>query len=71
MSDIRDEMNNRLLLDAGIGHSMRVLDICCGTVDVSILLAGLDGGMSEVVGMIRMHWSSVKVKNVILAIDFI
>jgi ubiquinone/menaquinone biosynthesis C-methylase UbiE len=41
-------------MDAGIGHSMRVLDICCGTVDVSILLAGLDGGMSEVVGMIRM-----------------
>lgn len=51
MSDIRDEMTNRLLLDAGISHSMRVLDIGCGTGDVSILLAGLVGGMGEVVGI--------------------
>jgi ubiquinone/menaquinone biosynthesis C-methylase UbiE len=51
LSDIRDEMVKRLLLDAGIRCSMRVLDIGCGTGDVSILLAGLVGDMGEVVGI--------------------
>ena len=43
----------RLFRDAGIGPGMRVLDVGCGTGDVSVLLADLVGPFGEVVGVDR------------------
>ncbi len=47
------EMTERLLLDAGIGPGMRVLDVGCGRGDVSLLAADLVGAQGEVVGIDR------------------
>ena len=43
----------RLLWDAGIGPGMRVLDVGCGTGEVSVLLADLIGPSGEVVAIDR------------------
>lgn len=47
------EMTERLLVDAGVVHGMRVLDVGCGRGDVSILLARLVGERGEVLGVDR------------------
>jgi cyclopropane fatty-acyl-phospholipid synthase-like methyltransferase len=40
-----------LLLEAGVGPGMRVLDVGCGAGDVSLLAAELVGPSGEVVGL--------------------
>ena len=47
------EMTERLLIDAGIGPGMRVLDVGCGRGDVALLAAKLVGQEGEVVGIDR------------------
>ena len=44
-------MTERLLVDAGVGPGMRVLDVGCGNGNVSILLAKLVGETGEVAGI--------------------
>jgi SAM-dependent methyltransferase len=53
MVDERDAMTRRLLVDAGIAGGMRVLDIGCGSGDVSFMLAQLVGEAGLVVGVDR------------------
>ena len=43
MADLRDEMTERLLADAGITAGMRVFDVGCGTGNVSLMLANFVG----------------------------
>ncbi len=52
-NDVRDERTERLLIDAGIGAGMRVLDVGCGRGDVSFLLARLVGERGRIVGVDR------------------
>lgn len=47
------DKTERLLLDAGIGPGMRVLDVGCGRGDVALLVARLVGAQGEVVGIDR------------------
>ena len=47
------EMTERLLIDAGIGPGLRVLDVGCGRGDVTLLAARLVGARGEVVGIDR------------------
>lgn len=47
------EMTERLLLDAGIGPGMRVLDVGCGRGDVALFAATLVGAQGEVMGIDR------------------
>jgi SAM-dependent methyltransferase len=51
MNDLRNEFTNRLLVDSGISTGMRVLDVGCGTGDLSLLAAELVGSSGEVVGV--------------------
>jgi SAM-dependent methyltransferase len=46
-------MTQRLLVQAGIGPNMRVLDVGCGSGDVTLLAARLVGAGGEVVGIDR------------------
>lgn len=46
-------MTERLLVQAGIGPGMKILDVGCGSGDVSILAARLVGAGGEVVGIDR------------------
>ncbi len=46
-------MTERLLVDAGIGPGMRVLDAGCGSGDVAVMLAALVGPNGRVVGVDR------------------
>lgn len=44
-------MTERLLVDAGVGPGMRVLDVGCGNGNVSLLLAKLVGETGQIVGI--------------------
>lgn len=46
-------MTLRLMTQAGVGAGMRVLDVGCGTGDVSLLAARLVGASDEIVGIDR------------------
>lgn len=51
MSGNLPDFTTRLLIDSGIGKGMRILDVGCGSGDVSFLLADLLGSDAEVVGV--------------------
>lgn len=51
MADTVGDMTERLLVDAGVGSGMRVLDVGCGSGDVSFLLAKLVGEGGQVLGI--------------------
>ncbi|MEQ8277259.1 MAG: class I SAM-dependent methyltransferase [Deltaproteobacteria bacterium] len=53
MSDVTAEMLRRLLLDAGLGPGMRILDVGCGHGKVSALAAELVGDEGSVVAFDR------------------
>ncbi len=53
MSDPRDEMTERLLVAAGVGSGMRVLDVGCGSGSVTCMLAKLVGEGGQVLGIDR------------------
>lgn len=53
MSINRLDFTTRLLIDAGVGKGMRVLDAGCGWGDVSFLLCDLVGRGGEVIGVDR------------------
>ncbi|MDR1378992.1 MAG: methyltransferase domain-containing protein [Synergistaceae bacterium] len=50
MNDLRDDFTWRLLTDSGIKKGMRVLDVGCGTGDLSFLASELVGDSGAVVG---------------------
>jgi ubiquinone/menaquinone biosynthesis C-methylase UbiE len=50
MNKLRDEFTQRLLIDCGIEKGMRVLDVGCGSGDVSIMASELVGNSGEVIG---------------------
>ena len=52
-ADMLRPITERLLRSAGIRHGMRVLDLGCGTGDVSLLAAELVGASGTVVGIDR------------------
>lgn len=47
----RLDFTTRLLIDAGIGDGMRILDVGCGSGDVSVLLCDLVGLSGEIIGV--------------------
>jgi SAM-dependent methyltransferase len=47
------DMTEQVLINAGIGRGMRVLDVGCGAGDVSFLLAKLVGSSGSVIGVDR------------------
>lgn len=51
MDDSRNRFTKELLSRSGIRENMRVLDIGCGTGEVSFLLAKLMNGTGEVIGI--------------------
>jgi ubiquinone/menaquinone biosynthesis C-methylase UbiE len=50
MDNLRDEFFHRLFIDSGIRKGMRVLDVGCGTGDLSVMASELVGDTGEVVG---------------------
>jgi ubiquinone/menaquinone biosynthesis C-methylase UbiE len=53
LTDSVDDMTERMLIDAGVGPGMHVLDVGCGNGDVSHLLAKLVGNKGHVTGIDR------------------
>lgn len=51
MTNIVDEMTEKLLIDAGIKRGMHILDIGCGRGDLSFVLAGMVGAKGSVLGL--------------------
>jgi ubiquinone/menaquinone biosynthesis C-methylase UbiE len=50
MDNLRNEFFCRLLIDSGIRKGMRILDVGCGTGDLSIMASELVGDTGEVIG---------------------
>jgi ubiquinone/menaquinone biosynthesis C-methylase UbiE len=50
MDNLRNEFFRRLLIDSGIGKGMRILDVGCGTGNLSIMASELMGDTGEVIG---------------------
>jgi ubiquinone/menaquinone biosynthesis C-methylase UbiE len=50
MDNQRNDFTYRLLVDGGIKEGMRVLDVGCGTGEVSMMLAELIGKSGEIIG---------------------
>lgn len=50
MDNQRNDFTYRLLVDGGIKEGMRVLDVGCGTGDVSMMVAELIGNSGEIIG---------------------
>ncbi len=53
LTDGTARMTQRLLVDAGVGSGMRVLDVGCGRGDVALLVARIVGDEGEVIGIDR------------------
>ena len=53
LTDSVDDITERMLIDAGIGPGMSVLDVGCGSGDVSLLLVKLVGNEGHVTGIDR------------------
>jgi len=51
MSENVNAMTERLLVDAGITNGMRVVDIGCGSGEVSLLLSKIVGEGGQVLGI--------------------
>lgn len=51
MDNQRNDFTYRLLVDGGINNGMRVLDVGCGTGDVSRMAAKLTGKSGEIIGV--------------------
>lgn len=51
MNGLRNEFTRQLLIDSGIHKGMRILDVGCGTGDVSILAADLTEDNGEIIGI--------------------
>ena len=60
LTDSVDDMTERMLIDAGLGPGMRVLDVGCGSGDVSHLLAKLVGNKGHITGIDR-HGPSLEI----------
>jgi len=45
------DFTTRLMIDAGIGKGMRILDVGCGSGDVSFVLCDLVGRSGEIIGV--------------------
>lgn len=53
LTDSVDDITERMLIDAGIGPGMSVLDVGCGSGDVSLLLVKVVGNEGHVTGIDR------------------
>jgi ubiquinone/menaquinone biosynthesis C-methylase UbiE len=51
LNGLRDEFTQRLLIDGGIKKGMRVLDVGCGTGDLSVMASEIAGDSGEVIGI--------------------
>ena len=47
----RNTFTQKLLIDSGIKENLRVLDVGCGTGEVSFLIQELMAGTGEIVGI--------------------
>jgi FkbM family methyltransferase len=67
---LRNEFTQRLVTDCGIKKGMRVLDVGCGSGDVSIMAAEMVGNSGQVVGFdisenaLSIARSAVKEKHI-------
>lgn len=65
MDNQRNDFTYRLLVDGGIKKDMRVLDVGCGTGDVSVMVAELMGKSGEIIGVDISENSLVTARNVV------
>jgi ubiquinone/menaquinone biosynthesis C-methylase UbiE len=70
---LRNEFTQRLLADCGIKKGMRVLDVGCGSGDVTIMMSEIVGDSGEVVGFdisenaLSIARNAVKEKHISIA----
>jgi len=63
MTTARHDFTTQLLMDAGIGSGMRVLDVGCGAGDVAFLLSGLVGKTGEVIAIDHDSFALATARN--------